>query len=255
MKFKFAIVSTSVMLLVGCNGATPGTGTPSPVPNSKLTPTAKTSEPAAAAPGTTASADKKPAGTAEGGRGSTAPATNDPAPTSRKPVAVKDGVAELSPENSRIQFIGTHVGEKPEPRLGGFEKFSGKLSADAGVLSAVSFEIVTDSMWTEIGAKLTSHLKSPDFFDTKEFPEIKFQSTQIEPTDGGKVTITGDLTLHGVTKPVLVPAMVTFSDDGVILAAEFTIDRTEFGINYEPGKVDKTVALTVVIGEKTQLTK
>ncbi len=238
MKFKLAIVSMSMMLLVGCNASTPGTGTPSPVPNSKP-PAAKASEPSAAGLGTAGPVDKKPA-------------ESTAASSSRKPVAIKDGVAELSPENSRIQFVGTHVGEKPDPRVGGFEKFSGRLSADAGAVTAVSFEIDTDSLWTEIGAKLTTHLKSPDFFDTKEFPEIKFHSNQVESTTGGKVSVTGDLTLHGVTKSVLVPAMVTFTDDGVTLVAEFTIDRTEFGISYEPGKVDKTVSLTVVIGEKTQ---
>ena len=71
-------------------------------------------------------------------------------------VALKDGVAELGPDNSKVIFVGAHVGEKPDPRTGGFEKFSGKLTTEAGKLTVVSFEIATDSMWTEIGGKLTT---------------------------------------------------------------------------------------------------
>ena len=169
----------------------------------------------------------------------------------KTPVAIKDGTAEVNPENSRIQFIGTHAGAKPDPRVGGFTKFSGKLTTEKDALTAAEFEISTDSMWTEFD-KLTNHLKGPDFFDIKEFPEIKFQSTKIDASADGKIAVTGDLTLHGQTKSILVPATVTVTDAGVTLVAEFTIDRIEFGIAYEPEKVEKTVSLTVVVGEKTQ---
>lgn len=167
------------------------------------------------------------------------------------PVKVTDGAAVLSPENSKVMFVGAHVGEKPDPRTGGFEKFSGKLTVDAGKLTAVALDIVTDSTWTEIGGKLTTHLKSPDFLDTKEFPEIKFQSTKVETTDDGKATITGNLTMHGETKPITIPAKVTITDAGITLVADFTVDRAEFGMTTATDKVEKTVELKVVVGEKT----
>lgn len=242
MKFNVAIVSTFLMLLLGCAESKTDTATPA-----KTTGAAKSTEstPGLGAP---APVDKKP--TENKPAESTVATPEKPVAAGPKAVAVTDGGAELNPENSRIQFIGTHVGDKPDPRLGGFTKFSGKVAVDKTAVTAVSFEIATDSMWTEFD-KLTAHLKGPDFFDTKEFPEIKFQSTSVEAVPGGKITVTGDLTLHGETKSILVPAIVTVTDDGVTLVAEFTIDRTEFGISYEPGKVDKTVSLTVVVGEKT----
>jgi polyisoprenoid-binding protein YceI len=167
------------------------------------------------------------------------------------PVKVTDGAVELSPENTKVMFVGAHTGEKPEPRTGGFEKFSGKLTVDADKLTAVSFDIMTDSTWTEIGGKLTNHLKSPDFLDTKEFPEIKFQSTKVETADG-KTTITGDLTMHGETKPITIPATVKITDAGITLVADFTVDRSEFGMfSPQTDKVEKKVELKVVVGEKT----
>lgn len=167
------------------------------------------------------------------------------------PVKVTDGAVELSPANSKVMFVGAHVGEKPDPRTGGFEKFSGKLTVDAGKLTAVSLDIMTDSTWTEIGGKLTTHLKSPDFLDTKEFPEIKFQSTKVETADDGKATIIGDLTMHGETKPITIPATVKVTDAGITLVADFTVDRAEFGMTTAIDKVESKVELKVVVGEKT----
>jgi polyisoprenoid-binding protein YceI len=168
------------------------------------------------------------------------------------PVKVSGGLAILGPENSKVMFVGAHVGEKPDPRTGGFEEFSGTAAVDEGKLVAIGFDIKTDSTWTEIGGKLTTHLKSPDFLDSKEFPEIKFQSTKVETADGGKATITGDLTMHGETKPITIPATVTITDAGITLVADFTIDRSEFGMfSPQTEKVEKKVELKVVVGEKT----
>lgn len=167
---------------------------------------------------------------------------------SKTAVPLSDGEANLSPENTKIEFVGTHTGDKPEPRTGGFEKFSGKIAVDGGTLKSISFEIDADSMWTEFG-KLTTHLKSPDFFDTKEYPQIKFESTKVDSMEPG-IVVTGNLTLHGETKSITVPATLSTSGDGVTLSANFKIDRTEFGMNFEPTKVEKEVSLTVAVGEK-----
>jgi polyisoprenoid-binding protein YceI len=158
----------------------------------------------------------------------------------------------ITPENTRIEFIGTHVGEKPDPRKGRFEKFTGKLDADPTTkkLLAVSLEIDTSSLMTDID-KLTEHLKSPDFFDVREHPKATFESTKIAPSAEGEglVTITGKLTLHGVTKEITLPATVELGESPK-LRSEFTIDRSEFGMTFSPDRVENKVALTVVIGEQ-----
>jgi polyisoprenoid-binding protein YceI len=166
------------------------------------------------------------------------------------PAPVQAGTATLTPQNTKIQFVCAHVGAKPDPRKGGFAKFSGtaKLDSAAKSLKSLSVEIDTTSLFTEFDM-LTNHLKSPDFFEVRRFPSAKFESTKIEP-GAGTCQITGKLTLHGVTKEISFPASVEVGSSGVALKSEFTIDRTEFGMTYDPKKVENKVTLAVLIGEK-----
>jgi polyisoprenoid-binding protein YceI len=169
-------------------------------------------------------------------------------------VPIASGVAKLTPENTKIIFVGTHVGPEPNPRTGGFKEFKGEAAVDTDnkTLKSISFEIETGSLWTQ-HAKLTTHLNSPDFFETSEYPTLKFVSKSVEPgSEEGSYVITGDLTLLKTTKEVAVPATVSVDDRGLALKADFKIDRTEFGMDRMQQGVNKEVALTVVIGEKTE---
>lgn len=169
-----------------------------------------------------------------------------------QPVSVTGGVATLSPANTKIEFVGTHSGDKPDPRTGGFAKFSGKLHVDssAGSISAISADIDTTSLYTPI-PKLTDHLKTADFFEVREYPTAKFQSTAIKAGKAGSVEVTGKLTLHGVTKQIRFPAKVQVGEQGVSLVSQFSINRSEFGMTYGAGKVDDKVSLNVVVGQPT----
>ncbi|MDP1796919.1 MAG: YceI family protein [Planctomycetaceae bacterium] len=171
------------------------------------------------------------------------------------PVAVNAGKAALSPENTRLQFVCAHLGEKPDPRTGTFAKFTGTMEADVAAksLKSLTLDFDVNSLATEFG-KLTTHLKSPDFFDTREHPKASFVSKKIAPgTAAGESLVTGDLTLHGVTKSITVPVKTAFAESGITLTSDFAIDRSEFGMKYGLDKVDKKVSLTVVIGEKNKV--
>ena len=173
------------------------------------------------------------------------PATDKPAETAATDDAAGNSIA-LTEANTKVEFVGVHVGDKPDPRKGSFGKLTGTATLEAGTLKSLSVEIDTNSLTTEID-KLTDHLKGTDFFDVKEHPTAKFESTAIEAGEAGKVNITGNLTLLGETKPVTIPATVT-ADGGLKLTGELSIDRTEFGMTYGEDKVEKMVSLTVSIG-------
>jgi polyisoprenoid-binding protein YceI len=85
---------------------------------------------------------------------------------------------------------------------GGFEKLSGTLEYDAANPAKAKVEVSIDvnSISTR-EAKRDEHLKSADFFDTAKFPTITFKSTKVEGK--GDLKVTGDLTIHGVTKQVV----------------------------------------------------
>ena len=168
------------------------------------------------------------------------------------PAPIKSGTVALSPQNTLIQFVCAHVGPKPDPRTGHFAKFTGQARLDAAAMSlqSVSVEIDTNSITTQFD-KLTNHLKSADFFEARQYPTAKFESTKITPGQGGQSQITGKLTLHGVTKEISFPATVAISPSGFTLGSTFSIERSQFGMNFGPGQVENKVDLKIAVGEKT----
>ncbi|MCB1055013.1 MAG: YceI family protein, partial [Acidobacteria bacterium] len=90
--------------------------------------------------------------------------------------------------------------------------------------------------------------KSADFFDVETYPTATFHSTGVAAGETeGTYSVTGDLTLHGVTKQITFPATIAVTDDEVSAQAEFSINRFDFDIKY-PGKPDDLIREEVVIG-------
>jgi polyisoprenoid-binding protein YceI len=153
---------------------------------------------------------------------------------------------EIDPATSKIEWTGSKVTAKHE---GSFKSFHGTvaLAGNDPEKSSVNVEIDTDSLSTE-PANLVGHLKSKDFFEVDRFPKATFVSTKIVPggDKGATHTITGNLELHGVTKSITFPATIAVSKDAVTANAEFAIDRTNWGINYE-GMADNLIRKDVVL--------
>jgi polyisoprenoid-binding protein YceI len=149
-------------------------------------------------------------------------------------------------------FVGIHTGDKPDPRTCGFAEFSGEaaFAEDGKTLNSVMIEMQVDSLYT-FNANLTQHLKSGDFFDSREYPTAKFESTKIEIGPDGKGTLTGKLSLMKGAEEVAIPVTLTHGDGGFILKGEVSIDRTKFGMDKMTEKIAKQVAVSFVIGEKT----
>jgi len=152
------------------------------------------------------------------------------------------GALAINPSNSKIEFVGAKI---TASHPGGFTDFAGTLElGDPLEESAISVTIQTASLYAD-KEKLTKHLKSPDFFDVEKFPTATFRSTEIKKEGDGHV-ISGDLTLHGVTRQVSFPASVSASETQVSASAEFSINRQDFGIAY-PGMPDDLIRDLVVI--------
>ena len=172
--------------------------------------------------------------------------------TSDVNVKLDDDGVKIDPSNTRVEFIGTHVGDEPKPRLGGFKKFSGNLKFDVKTLELESINVTFDinSIWTEFD-NLTNHLKAADFFNAKEFGEAKFESTNIEKKSNGDYEVTGKMTMLGVTGELTFPASVEMKNGNVKLNSEFKFDRTEFGMTKMTQGVEKAVSIKVQVGKKT----
>lgn len=153
----------------------------------------------------------------------------------------------LTGDNTKVTFTGAKKNGKHD---GGFAKLTGTAIVTDGDLTKLKLEvdIDTDSLFSD-DAKLTGHLKSPDFFGVKDNPKAAFKTTKVEKAD--KVyNITGDLKLLGKTQSVTFPATVTEKDGTLSLTAEFKIDRTRWGMNYGKGMIDNDVAIKVAVTAK-----
>ena len=154
----------------------------------------------------------------------------------------------LGPENSSIGFVGSKVTGRHN---GGFKKFAGELRVINGKLADSGNKVVieTASIWAD-NDRLTGHLKSPDFFNAAQMPTATFESISITQHETNS-TISGNLTLHGITKQISFPAQIQISDDTVELGAEFFINRFDFDIKY-PGKVNDLIRKEVVLKLKVK---
>jgi polyisoprenoid-binding protein YceI len=150
----------------------------------------------------------------------------------------------FSNDGSTVAFTGAKVTGKHE---GGFNAFRGVLEVVENDLtkSRVRVDLEMGSVFSDSG-KLTGHLKSPDFFGVEQFPVTRFVSTSLKKVDGARYDVTGDLTLHGVTKSISFPADITLTDAGADVTAEFALNRKDFGIVY-PGKPDDLIADNVLL--------
>jgi polyisoprenoid-binding protein YceI len=133
---------------------------------------------------------------------------------------------------SKVSFVGSKVTGKHD---GGFGTFKGTVDVADGApeKSKVDVQIDADSLTTDT-EKLTGHLKSPDFFDTKANPKATFVSTEIKKggEKGATHTVTGNLTIKGITKSVTFPATINVTGENANLDAEFSINRRDFSLNY-----------------------
>jgi polyisoprenoid-binding protein YceI len=89
---------------------------------------------------------------------------------------------------------------------------------------------------------LINHLKSPDFFDVKNFPTATISITEVAPVNAETIKITGNLTIKGVTRPVTFPAQLAIKDGVVTVNGKLVIDRTDWGIRYKSGKFLENLA-------------
>ena len=160
--------------------------------------------------------------------------------------ATSGTVYQFSQEGSKIEFVGAKVTRKHD---GSFKTFSGKIqSPDGNPQNAAIIAEIDMASLTVDEAKLTNHLKTPDFFDVAKFPKATFVSTSVKPggENGATHTITGNLSIHGVMKSMSFPARVNISPDTASADAEFAINRKDFGIVY-PGMPDDLIKDEVLI--------
>ncbi|MEX0641480.1 MAG: YceI family protein [Pirellulales bacterium] len=162
----------------------------------------------------------------------------------------------IDPAHTSVVFSVSHSGFSYT--YGMFRKVEGNYIFDGANPANCQFRfaIQTDSVDTN-HAERDTHLKSPDFFNAQQFPTISFASTSVERAhtrDGSVVyNVTGDLTMHGVTKRVTFPLRMLgegvgpFQDYRTGFLTNLTLKRSDFGMSnlLENNMVGDAVAITI----------
>ena len=139
---------------------------------------------------------------------------------------------------------------------GRFSLWSGSLELDEADLTKSRVEVSIDA--TSIDTKeekRDAHLRSPDFFDVEKYPALTFKSTAVEKRSDDELVVTGDLTIHGVTKPVkLAVELGGFVKDPwggtrTGFSAKTSINRKDFGLHWNAA----LEAGGVVVGDKIEI--
>lgn len=155
----------------------------------------------------------------------------------------------VDPSHTSIFFAIEHMGLSYT--YGRFNKAEGTFSLDKQdpAKSAFDLKVFADSIDTN-DAKRDQHLRGPDFLDVKQFPFITFKSTSITKS-GNTFHVTGDLTLHGVTKSVTIPfeqmkeGKTPYGKEATGFVSSFEVNRSEFGMTNMVGPIGDKVALTL----------
>lgn len=130
-----------------------------------------------------------------------------------------------------------------------------KLDVTGGKITGGSFEMdmtnltVEDLTDPKSKGNLTNHLKSDDFFSVEKFNKSTFKITDAKSTNGTDYTITGDLTIKGITQPITFPAKAALSGNKMTATGAITFDRTKFDIKFRSGNYFENLADKMIYDE------
>jgi polyisoprenoid-binding protein YceI len=162
---------------------------------------------------------------------------------------------QIDPAHSSVVFKVKHLAISSVP--GRFGEVSGKFSFDPSKVEASTAEAtIKATSINTMDAKRDDHLKSPDFLDVSKFPAIQFKTTKIEKLSDSTFNAHGDLSIHGVTKPVVLSVVYggsakdPWGKERAAFEAKTSINRKDFGLTWS--KSIETGGL--VVGDEVQIT-
>jgi polyisoprenoid-binding protein YceI len=130
--------------------------------------------------------------------------------TTSLPTVVPTGTWSIDPAHSKVGFAVKHMGIATV--RGEFQEFEGTLEIGEDLTSAKAHGTVKVASVDTNESQRDDHLRSPDFFDAQQYPELRFESTRVEALDDEEFRITGNLTIHGVTNEIVLHADVQGTD-------------------------------------------
>jgi polyisoprenoid-binding protein YceI len=165
--------------------------------------------------------------------------------------AAQAGTWQIDPAHSSAQFAVRHLGVSTV--RGAFTKVSGTAKFDPSDPSKTVLDATIEANSVDTRVEMRDNdLRSPNFLDVQKYPTITFHSKQVKTSGTGKLQITGDLTIHGVTKEVTLdvdgptaPIKDPWGNQRVGASASTKINRKDFGVNGAPAAVGDDLSITI----------
>ena len=149
---------------------------------------------------------------------------------------VPTGTWSVDAAHSNVEFRVKHLGISTV--RGAFREFEGTLEIGDDISAAKAYGKIKAASIDTNEPQRDDHLRSPDFFDADSYPDITFESTTITPLDEDTFEVTGELTMHGVTKPLTLTVETTgteqdpWGNERVGLEALGKLDRSEWDMRF-----------------------
>ena len=167
------------------------------------------------------------------------------------PAAAATSTWQIDPAHSSAQFAVKHL--MISTVRGAFTSVKGSLQFDDKDITKSTVDVTIDvnSVDTRVPDR-DKDLKSDHFFDAEHFPTITFKSKRVEQVTPGKLRVTGDLTIRGTTKEVVLdvdgpsaPVKDPWGNQRMGINASTKIVRQDFGIKYGPGMIGDEITITI----------
>ena len=166
---------------------------------------------------------------------------------------IPTGTWVVDPVHSRVGFAVKHLGISTV--RGEFKEFEGTLEIGEDLPTSRAYGTVKVASIDTRATDRDGHLRSPDFFDVAQFPEIAFESTKIEPLDEEEFRVTGRLTIHGISNEIVLHAEIggterdAWGNERIGLEVTGRLSRSDYGM-----KLQQTLGSgNQVVGDKVTL--
>lgn len=165
--------------------------------------------------------------------------------------AAQAGNWQIDPNHSAAQFSVRHLGVSTV--RGAFTKVSGTAKYDPADPSKTALDATIEAASVDTRVDMRDKdLRSPHFLEVEKYPTITFHSKQAKAAGSGKLQVTGDLTIHGVTKEVVLdvdgPSAAIkdpWGNQRIGASATTKINRNDFGVSGAPGVVGDEITITI----------
>jgi polyisoprenoid-binding protein YceI len=142
---------------------------------------------------------------------------------------------------------GYSIGFSSDDAGGVFKDFKGTIAFDEQNPAASKFDVTVGVASINTGNGLQNkHAKSDEWFDAAKYPQIRYTSTKIVKAGSG-YSVTGDLDMHGVKKPVTIPFTFQKTAKGATFAGSFTVNRNDFRIGKPGGDVGEQIKVDISV--------